>query len=383
MGRPSNKQKEHELLTQTRVVAIYFVRTLGQPTLGEIISASMEKLKFPMTEILAERALTAAQKMDFVAINQKADDKEQGRTVKVYSLRNIAWKSPPQVKDIKQLVAAVLQDPDLQKIQDWFSAKDAEPDGEGKENVKGNLICDYHAFEVKLITLTPIVGAQIKCEYSNAISKKFDDPDIKVDGIFQRNELTGQYLLPSDLIQNWWINNAGRYLNMAESKAQYIGAADCLFTPHTNPVQYVLPVNNSRSGASAPKAYECIPAGQELTFRFVMPTKGFLPAEMIELGTALAIIRPRRGFSPARGRRFGKGVPLDWKDLGPLEGLGLSHLVKDVPEEVLKKHGVYLLSAEKRLRNAKLSPSMRAYMLEDFPSFEGGDDDSDETPASA
>ena len=357
-------------MMQVTLVAVYLVQRLGQPTLQEILKTASEKLGAKIHHKTLDRALKGASHRGIISINQH--QQPGGVTVKVFNMKDVyRWKQPPEYAHIMDLLPVLLQTPEAEKIKGWFDKQE----GAGKaKKIRGNIVDDYHAFRVSVMTLDPLLGSQIASQYTDDIRKRFrDDMDVpegvEVDGQFQRDELTGEYVIPPDVLQGWFITNACRYSGLQDARGLYIAFAPARFRPHKPVTQYVLPVNSAR-GVSAPKPYEAIPSGQPIEINFIAPTKGVLTGPQYEKLFSIAGLRPRRGLSPARGRKFGRFIVTKFEDLGAVKETGIEYLVPDVPAEILNgEHGKYLRDAMKRLHGVSLSTN-----------FIGPQDDPSEEP---
>lgn len=379
-----NNDQPRELteLLEVSIVGVYLVQKMGMPTLAEIRKEALKKLNCIIDGRTLSRALKGAAKRGFIAIEQRQLD--GGKTAKCYSMKDMSWKQPPEYAHIKDLLPVLLDTEEASTIKSWFDAKEKKGKTKG---TRGNIIDDYHAFEFTAITRDPLLGSQINCQYSDAIKEAFptnlDEEEVEVDGIWQRDELTGEFLIAPDVLQGWFISNAARYSGLPEARGLYIAFAPVRITPKSvfsangkgKVYQYVLPVNNSRSGPAAPKPYETLPAGQEITVRFLAPTKGCLLPEQYEALCIMAGLRPRRGISPARGRRFGRFLLTSFTDFGPIKEGDLSWLRHDVPEEFLAEHGEYFLKALNRLKKVNLASGFTGAMPAEEPEspFPGGD----------
>lgn len=379
MAKADNRRLKD--LLEITLVGVYLIQKLGKPVTKEIVAAAKEKLNCIIHPRTLERALDGAKSRGFIA---KLDMQiESGEVATCWKMKDMQWKQPPEYAHIKDLLPVLLHTEEANTIKEWFDAKETK--GKTKK-ARGNIVDDFHAFEFEAITLDPLLGSQINCQYSDAIKKAFptnlDEGEVEVDGIWQRDELTGEFIIAPDIMQGWFISNAGRYSGLPEARGLYIAFAPVRIQPNNiftsngkgEIYQYVLPVNSSKSGPAAPKPYEAIPAGQKITVRFIAPTKGCLLPDQYEALCIAAGLRPRRGISPARGRRFGRFMLTSFRDYGAVKDGDLSWLRHDVPEEIMKEHGAYLLEAIERLKGVNLSSGFTGSTAEAEPEtpFPGG-----------
>ncbi len=352
-------------LSEVTLTAVYLVQKHQMATLDEIIDLAREKLAAEIDKDILTRALRGAGKRGLVA-TERRKVKGKGSTL-VYSLKTLAWRQPPEYAHITEILPALHKNEVTDKAKAFFES--LEEKGEKKKR-RGNDIDDYATFRVSAITMDPLLGSQIACPYLDAIRERFPNDLVKngieVDGLWQRDELNGDYILAPDVLQGWWASNLTRFAGLQDAKAGYVAFAPIRFPASTPVMQYVLPVNSSRSGPAAPKPYEAIPAGQHFTITFMTPMKGILTDEQVEKVLLAASLKPRRGLSPARGRRFGHFLITKFERLGALKSAGdMSHFLTDVPAELLKENGQYLTDAVKRLQGVDLSDVAKSVAYED------------------
>ncbi len=99
------------------------------------------------------------------------------------------------------------------------------------------------------------------------------------------------------------------------------------------------------------------------------PVKGGLTEQQVEKLFHLAGDKPRRGISPARGKRFGRFSVVGFEVLGPLRTRGLEGLLDNLPPELRTQfksarpalptkltvaHAQYMYDAQKRLQDVDL-----------------------------
>lgn len=334
-------------ITEMTIIAVYLVQKLGQPTLKELQAKALEKLNCKMDGRTLERALKGAAKRNIIAKEGKRMPSEQGgAVVDVFSMKNLSWRAPPEYAHITDLLPKLTSTPEAQVIKDRLDKGETEARGSEETKSRGNDIDDYRHFEVLIFTTDELLGSQIHCPYTDqargitsSIKRDKDDKDDKpeMESIFVMDPVTKHRLITSDVLQGWFITNAGRYGGMQEARGQYVA-----FKPvhiKAQPIQLVLPVNNSKQGAAAPKSYEAIPPGQILLIEFTAPTKGLFSSEQFEKLFHVAGDRPRRGLSPARGKRYGHFRVIGFRDGGALKTGGIDFILNDLPDEVLRKFG--------------------------------------------
>jgi len=372
------KERETDLV-RVGIIAVYLTQMLGKPTLEEIRTAASEKLFCTIHPKTLERALEAAKRRELVSINQ--DSMEDGVVRKVYSMKKIRWKAPPEYAHIKALWPKLVSSEEGMVIKAML---DMEAKAGEVKTRSGPRIRDYHTFRVKAVLLTDIIGSQIRCPRTDEVRKKWgiatpsvvldlsDDKDddkkkkkkaleIPMEGIFVIDELTGAYVLPQDMMQGWFGTNL-RYLGLGDATSTYVSVQPVHIHPKQQPIQLVLPVNNKHAGPAPPKSHECIRAGEEIEINFMAPTTGAMTAELWEAFMILGGLMPLRGISPARGRRFGRFLVIGFEDLGPVDkpGGGLGFVGNLVPDAVMEKYGSYLKDAMSRLGSTTLSIDKKA-----------------------
>lgn len=398
------KKIEKNDMTEIGLIAVYLVQKLGKPTLNEIHEAGVKKLGCKIHKRRLERALKAASRLGFIAVLQDRMADEAGTVVNVYAVKDLGrWKNAPEYVHVNALLPTLLETPEGAKIKEFFDKGEGTKAGSSKAT-RGNVVDDYYAFRVTVKNLDPLLGSQIHCPYTDAARKHIAQPTVvaktddkgkvtgtaekkatsdmpEIEGIFVVDELTGEYILPSDVVQGWFATNAARYAGLPEARAAYVAFSPVRIKPKQPTMQLVLPVNNTRTGASAPKSYEAIRAGEEFVISFMAPTKGALSPEQWEKLFVLAGIRPRRGLSPARGKRYGRFLVTKFENLGPVKKSPLDFLVDDVPQSVLDEDGGYLLEALDRLKavplSGKFSGTDDADPKEPFPGTEADAADDD------
>lgn len=338
-------------LAEVGLIAVYLVQKNQFATQDEIIQLGKDKLVCELDKDVLDRALASCKKRGLIAEERRKVDKQSR---KVYSLKNLSWKQPPEYAHVTDLLPVLLHTKELAAIKGWFDGK--EDKGAAKRR-RGNDIDNYFAFRVRAKTLDPLLGSQIKCDFTEQVKSEFpsDADALEVDGVWQRDELTGDYIIAPDIMQGWFITNACRYSGLPDARGTYLAFSPIRIRPNKPPYQYVLPVNSSKTGPAAPKPYEAIPAGQDIEINFLAPTKGGLSPEQYEKLFLIAGLRPRRGISPARGRRFGRFLVTSFETVGAVKEIGVDYLKSDIPEKILAEHQEYITDSFRRLANVNLS----------------------------
>jgi hypothetical protein len=373
MGKKrEDKPKPVEItdMMEVATIGVYMTQKLRKPTIKELNAAIREKLCAKIHMARLRRAQEGSAKAGFIAIEPR--QVEGGLTETVYSMKLLSWSNPPEYAHILDLMPILMQTEQAEAIKNWF---DKQEGAGAKKKKRGNVIGEYHSFRVKCILLDPILGSIMKSQYTDKVRKDFPSPvdEMELDSIFHRDELTGAYVITTDVLQGWFRTNAARYADLPKSMADYVGFKPVQIFPKNPVTQMVLPVQSER-GSSHPKKHECIAAGEEFEINFVAPTKGALSPAGYEWVIVTSGLRPRRGISPARGKRFGRFLVTSFEDLGPINGNGtgqhdISYLLGDVPEVVMEQHGAYLREAVERLRLADIGKPTHEIADEvgDFP----------------
>ena len=199
------------------------------------------------------------------------------------------------------------------------------------------------------------------------------------DKIFELDANSGGIIIRPDVISGWFKTNVCRYTGLPDARAEYYQFDPIILHPgRANLTQTVLPVMNSQRGAGKPASYHTVRPGQFFWLGINAPTKGALTLAQLEKFLHLAGSRPRRGLSPARGRRTGRFRIVGWNNRGPIneapldlfDGLDITkikitdkallrelegrHGFKSVPTELNEDHVHYLNDADKRLGKVNL-----------------------------
>lgn len=333
-------------MNKITLVAVYLVQKLGKPTLDEIIETAISKLNTNFDKKLLLRALKGAAKRAIVGIEQS--QQPDGKNVTVAVMKTMAWKQPPEYAHVTDLLPALISTPALESVKAYFDSLEGK--GSSKAT-RGNDIDDFRAYEVKGTTTDLWLGSQIPDEYSNAVRVKWPNSlkDDEIESIWERDILTGDYVVANDCIQGWFRTNITRLAGLADARANYFAFTPIRFPADTKVMQKVMPVMNSKTGASAPKKYEAIVPGQPFKITFTGPVKGGLAPEQLEKLFILCGIRPARGLSPARGKRFGHFKVTSFKCLGTVKDSDLDWIGDHLNDE-----DEYLHEAMTRLAGVKI-----------------------------
>lgn len=364
---------------ETGIIATYIIQKMGQPTLKEIQKVALEKLNCKLDGRVLQRALrgNARSGRSIVSILQQRLPEDQGGViVDVFSMRDPQrWRTAPEYAQFVDFLPNLTSTPQLQDIKNAFDKSETAPVGKSAKGQRGNQIDDYKHYSVLIYTLDPLLGSQIHCPYTDLARgetpkhvDKNDKPEM--EGIFVVDKLTGERVIPNDCLTGWFNTNASRFGGLSPSKADYLAFKPLRIPASVKPIQLMLPVVNSQNGKpSAPKSYEAIPPGQILRIEFTAPTKGVFTTPQYEKLFHLIGDRPRRGLSPARGKRYGRFTVLDFREQGDLKTSGIDFVLQNLPEELLQKHGKkkdvlptkvtdehvkYIVEATERLRNVEI-----------------------------
>lgn len=398
---------------QVRVIALYLVQKLHEPTLAELSATAKEKLNANIHAATLGRVLSGLSKAGFIAINMKQMD--GGTSERVFSMKDMArWRQPPEYAHILDLLPSLLASDAASNMKQWFDQQEGGGPAAGDGSVKngkgkamtvkkprGNVVDDYHSFTVVVRTRSVLLGSQIPCQASHEVKKmspmasdKNDKgEDVEMQGIFERDALfPGTIVIQPDVLQGWFGSNVGRYGGAADARARYVAFSPVRIKPSRPMLQSVLPVNSDKGRPSAPKSYETLRAGEVFKIRFLAPTKGlFTPAQYEKL-FLIAGMRPRRGLSPARGRRYGQFEVMSFIDHGPiggeidylLEDLGLVDDSAELARYAKMQGNPYMIEAVRRLSavslTADFSGSSQGFESRPFPisgAFSPDEDDDD------
>lgn len=399
-GTTKPKTVEITDATMMGIIAIYVIQKHGRPTLKEIQATALEKLNCKLNARTLGRVLIGASRAgrNTIAINQSRLPEEQGGAlVDVYSMKDPQrWRSPPEMAHITDLLPRLLSTPECQEIKGWFDKSEVDGKSANERKARGNDVDDYRNYSVLIYTLDPLLGSQIHCPYTDIA--RGQEPKAKVDkeakpemeGIFTVDQLNGDRIITSDVLSGWFVTNAGRYGGLADTRCGYLAFKPLRIPAKVKPIQLTLPVNNSKQGAAAPKSYEAIPPGQFLKIEFAAPSKGIFTTEQYEKLLHIAGDRPRRGLSPARGKRYGRYLVLGFTDHGAMKTGGIDFIFDNLSPELLKRMGrkvdalpteitdehlEYMSSAAKRLEKVEIRLGMKSSSDEPFPLPGNGEED--------
>lgn len=356
MAKAKVELKKIKELVIITLIGVYMTQKMGKPTHKELQQAIKDKLKASIHTKTLQRAMQGAAKGDFIAIHRP--QVEGGTTETAYAMKNLSWKNAPEYAHINDLLPVLMATAEAQEIKDWFDGQ--EGNGQSKKK-RGNIVDDYRAVRFKCVTIDELLGSQIPCQATDAVRKAFptniEKDGIEVEGIFQRCPVTGDFIIPQDVLQGWFASNALRYMGLAEVRAAYVAFSSIRIQPKGDVQQLVLPVISAR-GPSAPKAYEMLPPGQEFEIKALVPTKGLMTLDEFERIILTAGLRPKRGISPARGRRYGRFLVTEFTDFGSVVEGDLSFLASDIPSPLMEEHGSYFQDAIQRLGNLPDNPAV-------------------------
>lgn len=320
-------------------------------------------------------ALQGLKKRQIIAVNQAPH--ENGHVEERYEIRLAAFPTSLEVAHVTDLLPQLLRTEGAEKIKKLLEGEDKHGESKKRENT----IREYRFASVTIQLMDPIYGSQILNPSFEAIRKRlglkaFTDSD----KVFER--LTnGRIIIRADAFRGWFATNVTRLAGLGEAAASYLAMSPVQFHLGARVEQTVLPVVNSqrggRAGVSPPVSYETLPAGSFAVFTLGWPIIGTFSSEQIEKLLHICGAIPRRGLSPARGGRTGRFRVVGFDMLGQLDDLPLTtstelipwslleKLTKEerdrllrqdiVPQELSMEHLRYLLDAETRLKNVKLT----------------------------
>lgn len=388
-----HKLKEIEDLLSAVIICVYLVQKMGRATVDELVKkAAEEPLCASIEKHLVKRALNAAKTRQVLAMEKAEISK--GKMGEQFYMKNMLWKSPPEMAYVVDLLPKILETEEAKTLKGQFESADGTsgraPKG-GQKAARGNLIDDYVNYQCLCYLADELFGSQPESPYQMEIRKDHGH-DLKAEGYHIIDPHTGRYMIPQDNLQGWFKTNACRYYGIQDARADYIAFAPVLFPEGTRVEQMLLPVIN-HGQASAPKIYEVIKPGIWFWLNFSAPTKGFLQPDQLEKLLIVASARPRRGISPARGRRKGRFFVFSFEVLGKMKDPGsIDEIIfadGNMPESIAKELGMEFAklptgkpTAEhwKYLRDASTRLS-RVSVKSTFNGAEYQDDDDDDVDA--
>lgn len=361
--------------TEIQITACYLVQKLRTPTLHEILVTARERMSCDINEKKLGRALDGLKKADITA--QNTCTLENGIKAIQHSMKRFGnWQSSPEYAHIADLLPQLLATKEAQEIIDTLNGQEGK--GTSKK-MRGNDIDDYQMFEMLIMFTDPLLGGGMDCPAFDVVRKEHginqikpgEDPNLHptMEGKFYVDPLTGRYVLTSDQLGGWFRENAIRYAGVSSKRAEYVEFLPVELRPLRPVVQMQLPVQ-TQGKPGPPKTYECVLPGHFAWLRFTAPTKGLLTPEQLEKTMIMTLMRPRRGLSPARGRKYGRALPVSFRHLGAIkdkfdiermfdglpeelrQSLGLP--IEKLPTELTDEHRQYVADAFKRLKDVEL-----------------------------
>ena len=339
-----------------QILALYVVQQLGQGTLDQIASEMAVKLKLIVNVHTLEIALDALRKRGFLSANHGADP--SGSRVDLWSIRNLKFQSPPEVAHYGAVLSELLKTPEAQQIKAGLDAK--EHKGEKKEKANRLGYRDYYTVRARFVTMDAILGAMPKSPYLSHLlrlsEKEIGVRPPEADIYFDRDPIDGRFAISSDQVAGWVRTNM-RYANKGDISI-YVGCSAAKFQPKPAQVeQAVFPIITQGKGAGLAK-YEAVKAGVEFEIIFTVPAFGAMAVQEFRAWLAFAGMHPIRGISPARGKRYGKILLIDFeatKDVRDVQHslkLAMTNIaapLREKYEKVLEGHldaakGVFLWS---------------------------------------
>lgn len=368
-GNGSAPVKRIEEPTAVQIICTYIVQKLGEASIREVLETAKARLYAELDDRVTQKALNALKKRDILAQGNR--QLPGGKTVKTFTMKKLAFKAPPEYAHVTDLLPELLTTVELQELKASFDKK--EKKGEEKKS-RGNVIDEYAHYHLRVVSTDILLGSQIPSEFSDAIREsmpnEFDEAlkaskdDNAGIGIWERDPITGDYLIASDVLRGWFAANVIHRAGLAAARASY-----CAFSPvripSTAKVQEIILPVQSRTGPSAPKKYEAIIPPVTFDIFFSAPVQGFLMFEQLERLIIQACANPVRGLSPARGTRYGKLLPVSFKLVSQVKKGSLDHLAAMFPAEMMEQHGSYLREAIARTATVEVKGAAKAADLAD------------------
>lgn len=358
-------------MTVIGIIMVYLVQKLHKPTLEDIMEAVKTKLKANIAETKAQRALDGAKKANF--ITQSWQDDEDGVAQHVYTVRTMTWRTPPEIMQIGDLLPVLVATEEAKTIKAWFDAQE----GKGGKKPRRNALRDHHFYRVGIVFTDPLPGSQpMSGEVFNQIrathGNRIDTKKIKVMNVWDRDFITGEYIMAQDVLQGWFGSNCAKYAELPPYAGKLIAFKPIRFTPVKPVVQMILPVLGT-----GPQGYETIQPPQPATIEFIAPTTGFMTKEQLEVFFFIAGTRPVHGLSPSRGRRFGRFLVTSFEDLGPIAGADLSFMIADIQPSVLEEYGAYAKDLVSRVKVSMPDKNLVPAEAGEMPALNGTDSNND------
>ena len=298
-------------LVDASVLSLFFVQKLGKASASDV-GERIKDNDGVINEHLLDQALEALRGRGLLSYARGA--KRSGESVKMYKTTKVKWASPPEVAHIKDLLPELVKTEEAGRIINILNG--AEEIGDGQKKSKRKLgYAEYWEIELHFRLLNPILGSQPDSPWlrKTVKSSKVKAP-AECDLRFWRDDITGQPMIPSDVVAGWLRTGIRVGLSKSDVVAKYIAADDILLDVK-EVYQTALPIIVDNKGAGI-GTYELIPAGTKISTRIRIPARGIADPMSFVLWIASYAPKPLRGLSPARGRRFGKMELVDYKILG-------------------------------------------------------------------
>lgn len=357
---------------EAQIIATYIVQKMGTATLSNVAETAASALDCdfgPNNNLLAQ-ALKALKKRDILAENQRPVG-SNSRMVKVWEMKKLGWKSPPEYAHVGDLLPELLRTTELEELKSGFDKKEKQGD---EKAGRGNIIDEYRNYSLRVRTLTPLLGSQIPSEMLlNARGEPENkDEDITGSGIFERDAATHEIIITPDVLRGWFRTNVLHPAGLPAARADYVAFAPVRIPADAKLEEVVLPVQ-SANGPAAPKKYEALLPGVEFEIRFSAPVKGFLAPDQLERMLWVACLQPRRGLSPARGTRYGTLLPISFEQLSKVKEGPMDHLLSGVPAELRAQYSGYLDKTVARLGMVKITGVVNSKGMTDLEAAEAAD----------
>jgi len=360
-----------ENLTEAQLIATYIVQKMGSATIANIVETAATALdcNFGPNNNLLTQALKGLKKRDIIAENQRPVG-ANSKMVKVWEMKKLGWKSPPEYAHVGDLLPELLRTVELEDLKSGFDKKEKQGD---EKAGRGNIIDEYRSYLLRVRTLTPLLGSQIPSEMmlkARGVHEK--DEDITGNGIFERDLNTKEIIITPDVQRGWFRTNVMHPAGLPAARADYVAFQPIRIPADAPMEEVVLPVQ-SANGPAAPKKYEALLPGVEFEIRFSAPVKGFLAPDQLERMLWVACLQPRRGLSPARGTRYGTLLPISFEQLGKVKEGPLDHLLAGVPAELRQQYAGYLDKTVARLSGVKIAGVVNSKGMDDLEAAEAAE----------
>jgi len=328
-------------MAEIGVLAAFVVQHLRKPTFEEIQDCFRDKLFATVHKSTLQRALDGLCKAKFITKSSMSDEGGTGRMT--YTVRTV-WRNPPELMHVETLLKRLATTPEAEQI---MAAMNAQEEAGGPKKARREGPGEYHRFEVEFVTLDPWVGSmpgdgEVHNRTRSQFPTRIDKESIPIVNYWDRDEATGLFRIAQDVQQGWFGTNVARYFQVGPWWGELVAFSPILFKPDQDPVQIKLPCTGGPHGQNAgPQFYECVLPGQKMVMRFTAPTKKFLTPVQLEAFIFEAGLRPRRGLSPSRGRKYGRFAVTKFTDLGLVDGLNAAILRDDIPDHIWEANQDY------------------------------------------